>query len=103
MVNYSPLPQRGFQVGDLLNYKVDFMANPDAKVTWTFVGWKLVEVKKMREPQIEIERECTMVIINKLNFSNFGKYELELKNDLGKITKEFYVRGKSNLEYFTNL
>lgn len=32
-----------------------------------------------------------MVVINRLNFSNFGKYEIELKNDMGNIKWEFYI------------
>lgn len=35
-----------------------------------------------------------MIEISGLNFSNFGKYKLELKNDLGNITQEFHIQGK---------
>lgn len=97
-MGYSNLSQTGYQVGDSLSYKVDFMANPVAEVSWTFIDWNKKEVKELKTPRIQNLGESTMVEINRLNFSNFGKYKLELKNDLGNRTQEFDIRGKSNLE-----
>lgn len=74
------------------------MANPEAGVSWTFIDWNKKELKELKTPQLQNLVESTVVEINRLNFSNFGKYKLELKNDLGYITQEFDIRGKSNLE-----
>lgn len=93
---YYNLPQKGFNVGDSLNYKVDFIANPEAEVSWTFIDWNKKELKELKTPQIQNLRDSTIVKINRLNSNNFGKYKLELKNDLGNITQEFYIQGKSN-------
>lgn len=97
-MGYSNLSQKGYQVGDSLSYRVDFMANPEAGVSWTFIDWNKKELKELKTPQLQNLVESTVVEINRLNFSNFGKYKLELKNDLGYITQEFDIRGKSNLE-----
>lgn len=95
IVRYSSLSQKGYQVGDSLSYKLDFMSNPEAKVSWTFINWNNKEPKELEKTLIQNQKEFTMVVINRLNFSNFGKYELELKNNLGKIKRDFHIQGKS--------
>lgn len=71
------------------------MSNPEAEVSWTFIYWNNKEPKDLEKTLIQNQKEFTMVVINRLNFSNFGKYELELKNTLGKIKREFHIQGKS--------
>eukprot|EP00105_Crassostrea_gigas_P045203 XP_019929351.1 PREDICTED: uncharacterized protein LOC105344511 [Crassostrea gigas] len=93
IVRYSSLSQKGYQVGDSLSYKLDFMSNPEAKVSWTFINWNNKEPKELEKTLIQNQKEFTMVVINRLNFSNFGKYELELKNNLGKIKRDFHIQG----------
>lgn len=95
IVRYSNLSQKGYQVGDSLSYNVDFMANPEAKVSWTFINWNNKEPKELEKTLIQNQKESTMVVISRLNFSNFGKYEIELKNYVGKIKREFHIQGKS--------
>lgn len=95
ILRYSNLSEEGFQVGDSFYYIVDFMANPEAEVSWTFIDWNNKEPKELEKTLIQNQKVSTMVVINRLNFSNFGKYELELKNDLGKIKWEFNIQGKS--------
>lgn len=94
IVTYSYLSQKGYQVGDSLSYRVDFMSNPEAEVSWTFIDWNNKEPKELEKTLIQNQKVSTMVIIDRLNLSNFGKYELELKNDLGKIKWEFNIQGK---------
>lgn len=94
-MGYSNFSRKRFQVGDSLNYKVDFMANPEAKVSWTFIDWNSKEPKELEKRLIQNLGKSTKVVINSLNLSNFGEYELELKNDLGKIKREFHIQGKS--------
>eukprot|EP00105_Crassostrea_gigas_P045799 XP_019929947.1 PREDICTED: hemicentin-1 [Crassostrea gigas] len=93
IVRYSNLSQKGYQVGDSLNYTVAYKATPEAEVSWSFVRWNKKESIEIREPQIQNNEEYTMIEISGLNFSNFGKYKLELKNDLGNITQEFHIQG----------
>nr|XP_034303515.1 hemicentin-2-like [Crassostrea gigas] len=93
IVRYSNLSQKGYQVGDSLSYTVAYKAEPKAEVSWSFVRWNKKESKEIREPQIQNDKEYTMIEISRLNFSNFGKYKLELKNDLGSITQEFHIQG----------
>uniref|UniRef100_A0A8W8KXQ9 Uncharacterized protein n=1 Tax=Magallana gigas TaxID=29159 RepID=A0A8W8KXQ9_MAGGI len=69
IVRYSNLSQKGYQVGDSLSYKVDFMANPEAKVSWTFIDWNNKEPKELEKTLIQNQKESTMVFINRLNFS----------------------------------
>lgn len=95
IVRYSNLSQKGYQVGDSLSFRVDFMANPEAKVSWTFINWNNKEPKELEKTLIQNQKESTMVVINRLNFSNFGKYEIELKNDMGNTKREFHIQGKS--------
>lgn len=94
IVTYSYLSQKGYQVGDSLSYRVDFMSNPEAEVSWTFIDWNNKEPKELEKTLIQNQKVSTMVIIDRLNLSNFGKYELELKNDVGKIKWEFNIQGK---------
>lgn len=93
-MRYSNLSQKGYQVGDSLNYTVAYKATPEAEVSWSFVRWNKKESIEIREPQIQNNKEYTMIEISGLNFSNFGKYKLELKNDLGNITQKFHIQGK---------
>lgn len=93
-MRYSNLSQKGYQVGDSLNYTVAYKATPNAEVSWSFVRWNKKESKEIGEPQIQNKKENTMIEISALNFSNFGKYKLELKNDLGRLTQEFHIQGK---------
>lgn len=93
-MRYSNLSQKGYQVGDSLSYTVAYKAEPKAEVSWSFVRWNKKESKEIRKPQIQNDKEYTMIEISGLNFSNFGKYKLELKNELGSITQEFHIQGK---------
>lgn len=93
-MRYSNLSQKGYQVGDSLNYTVAYKATPNAEVSWSFVRWNKKESKEIGEPQIQNKKENTMIEISALNFSNFGKYKLELKNGLGRLTQEFHIQGK---------
>lgn len=93
-MRHSNLSQKGYQVGDLLSYIVDYKAEPKAEVSWTFVRWNKKESKEIKERQIQNKGESTMIEINGLNLSNFGKYKLELKNNLGNIAHEFHIQGK---------
>lgn len=72
------------------------MANPEAEVSWTLIDWINEKPKELKKPLIQNQKESTMVDINRLNISYFGKYNLELRNNLGNLTKEFDIRGKSN-------
>lgn len=94
ILRYSNLSEEGFQVGDSFYYIVDFMANPEAEVSWTFIDLNNKETKELNKTLIQNRGESTMVIIKKLNFSNFGKYKLELKNNRGRFMQEFDIRGK---------
>uniref|UniRef100_A0A8W8KVV4 Uncharacterized protein n=1 Tax=Magallana gigas TaxID=29159 RepID=A0A8W8KVV4_MAGGI len=69
IVRYSNLSQKGYQVGDSLSYNVDFMANPGAKVSWTFINWNNKEPKELEKTLMQNQKESTMVVINRLNFS----------------------------------
>lgn len=92
-MRYSNISPKGFNVGDPLNYKVDFLANPKAEVSWTFIDWMNDKPKELEKNLIQNQRKSTMVVINRLNISYFGKYILELRNDFGKLTQEFDIRG----------
>lgn len=72
------------------------MANPEAEVSWTLIDWINEKPKELKKPLIQNQKESTMVDINRLNISYFGKYKLELRNNFGNLTKEFDIRGKSN-------
>lgn len=73
---------------------VAYKAEPNAEVSWSFVHWNKKEFKGNTEPKIQNKKEYTMIEISALNFSNFGKYKLELKNELGSITQEFHIQGE---------
>lgn len=92
-MSHSNLSDKGYQVGDILTYTVDYKAEPKAKVSWTFVCWNKKESKEIKERQIQNKIESTMIVINTLNLSNFGTYKLKLKNNLGSITHEFHIQG----------
>lgn len=71
-------------------YKVEL----NVEVLWLFVYWNKKEFKGNIEFKIQNKKEYIMIEISVLNFSNFGKYKFELKNEFGSIMQEFYIQGE---------
>lgn len=67
------------------------MVNLEVKVFWIFIDWNSKEFKELEKCLIQNLGKFIMVVINSLNLSNFGEYEFEFKNYLGKIKWEFYI------------
>lgn len=83
---------KGFKMGDRLEIKVDFIANPKANVSWTFTPWNNNKPQVIKPSQIQ--ENSTTLRIQSLDMSEFGIYQLQLGNRLGKETKVFHVQGK---------
>ena len=82
---------KGFKIGDHLEISVNFIANPKANVSWTFIPWndhrpRVVKVEQNQE-------NSTTLWIQSLDMKEYGIYQLELVNRFGKETKAFYVQG----------
>lgn len=87
------MAHKEFRVGDLLHLTVIFMANPTAEVLWSFVPWNQNTSLKVQAQQIQTHKESTKLVLILSDTHKFGKYILELKNELGKINKEFNIQG----------
>lgn len=70
------------------------MANPTAEVLWSFVPWNKNTSLEVQRHQIQNHNESTKIVLILSDTDKFGKYRLELKNKLGKISKEFDIQGK---------
>lgn len=93
------MADKEFRVGDLLHLTVTFMANPTAKVLWSFVPWNQNTSLEVQTKQIQTHKESTKLVLILSDTNKFGKYILELKNELGKINKEFNIQGKFRYKY----
>lgn len=93
VVRHSNVTHKEFRVGDLLHLTVTFMANPTAEVLWSFVPWNQNTSLKVQAQQIQTHKESTKLVLILSDTHKFGKYILELKNELGKINKEFNIQG----------
>ncbi|XP_065931660.1 uncharacterized protein [Magallana gigas] len=93
VVRHSNVAHKEFRVGDLLHLTVIFMANPTAEVQWSFVPWNLNKSLEVQTQQIQTHKESTKLVLILSDTNKFGKYILELKNELGKISKEFNIQG----------
>ena len=83
---------KGFKIGDHLEINVNFIANPKANVSWTFIPWN---DHKSQVVKVEQNQEnSTTLWIQSLDMKEYGIYQLELVNRFGKETKAFYVQGK---------
>lgn len=91
------MADKEFRVGDLLHLTVTFMANPTAEVLWSFVPWNQNTSLEVQTQQIQTHKESTKLVLILSDTDKFGKYILELKNELGKISKEFNIQGKFGL------
>ena len=83
---------KGFKIGDHLEISVNFIANPKANVSWTFIPWNGHGPQVVKQAQNK--ENSTTLRIQSLDMKEFGKYQLELVNHFGKETKAFYVQGK---------
>nr|XP_022320714.1 uncharacterized protein LOC111122960 [Crassostrea virginica] len=82
---------KGFKIGDHLEINVNFIANPKANVSWTFIPWN---DHKSQVVKVEQNQEnSTKLWIQSLDMKEYGIYQLELVNRFGKETKAFYVQG----------
>ena len=92
IISFSNLSDdKGFKIGDHLEISVNFIANPKANVSWTFIPWndhrpQVVKVEHKQE-------NSTTLWIQSLDMKKYGIYQLELVNRFGKETKTFYVQG----------
>uniref|UniRef100_A0A8W8KY94 Ig-like domain-containing protein n=1 Tax=Magallana gigas TaxID=29159 RepID=A0A8W8KY94_MAGGI len=93
VVRHSSVADKEFRVGDLLHLTVTFMANPTAEVLWSFVPWNQNTSLEVQTQQIQTHKESTKLVLILSDTDKFGKYILELKNELGKISKEFNIQG----------
>ncbi|XP_065931662.1 carcinoembryonic antigen-related cell adhesion molecule 5 [Magallana gigas] len=93
VVRHSNVAHKEFRVGDLLHLTVIFMANPTAEVLWSFVPWNQNTSLEVQTQQIQTHKESTKLVLILSDTDKFGKYILELKNELGKINKEFNIQG----------
>nr|XP_034303525.1 obscurin-like [Crassostrea gigas] len=91
VVRHSNVTHKEFRVGDLLHLTVTFMANPTAEVQWSFVPWNQNTSLQVQTQQIQTHKESTKLVLILSDTNKFGKYILELKNELGKISKEFNI------------
>ncbi|XP_065931658.1 hemicentin-1-like [Magallana gigas] len=93
VVRHSSVADKEFRVGHLLHLTVTFMANPTAEVLWSFVPWNQNTSLEVQTQQIQTHKESTKLVLILSDTEKFGKYILELKNELGKIRKEFNIQG----------
>lgn len=70
------------------------MANPTAEVLWSFVPWNKNTSLEVQGHQMQNHKESTKIVLILSDTDKFGKYRIELKNKLGKISKEFDIQGK---------
>ncbi|XP_056012174.1 hemicentin-1-like [Ostrea edulis] len=92
ILTFSNITHKGFEIGDELNLRVKFMANPNPNASWTFFPKEGDVRKGVPQTPTAIGKGFTSIIVSNMSVHDFGTYQLTLSNKFGRNEKEFNIQ-----------